>query len=47
LPLQANGRGGDDLRMRIRQVIVTTSLDSHTSIDIPSDLRAAVERFMP
>lgn len=46
LRLECNGRGGDDLRMRIKQVIVTTSLDSHTSIDIPSDLRAAVERFI-
>jgi acyl-CoA thioesterase FadM len=30
----------------VRQVIVTTDLDSHRAIDIPADLRAAIERFM-
>jgi len=29
----------------VRQVIVTTSLDTHRSIPIPADLRAAIERF--
>ena len=31
-------------RMRMRQVLVTTSLDSHRAVDIPSDLRAAIAR---
>jgi len=45
LNLRCTGRGGDDdVRMRLRQVIVTTSLETHRSIDIPADLRAAIER---
>lgn len=31
------------LRMAMRQVVVTTSLDSHGAIEIPDDLRAAIE----
>jgi 4-hydroxybenzoyl-CoA thioesterase len=34
---------GDELRMQMRQVLVTTSLDSHHAIDIPPDLRAAIQ----
>jgi 4-hydroxybenzoyl-CoA thioesterase len=30
--------------MKARQVLVTTSLDSHRAVDIPSDLRAAIAR---
>ncbi len=45
LQLRCTGRGHQDLRMSIRQVIVTTSLQTHTSIDIPTDLRHAIERF--
>jgi 4-hydroxybenzoyl-CoA thioesterase len=45
LLLRCIGEGDDDVRMSLRQVIVTTSLDTHRSIDIPSDLRAAIERF--
>jgi 4-hydroxybenzoyl-CoA thioesterase len=45
LTLQCAGRPEGDLRMTVRQVIVTTSLDTHRSIDIPTDLRAAIERF--
>jgi 4-hydroxybenzoyl-CoA thioesterase len=45
LNLRCTGQGGDDdVRMQLRQVIVTTSLQTHRSIDIPADLRAAVER---
>jgi len=44
LGLRCTGRGGDDLRMSMRQVIVTTSLDTHKAIEIPGDLRAAIER---
>ena len=31
--------------MRMRQVLVFTSLDTHRAVDIPADLRAAIERF--
>jgi 4-hydroxybenzoyl-CoA thioesterase len=44
LNLRCTGQGDDDVRMQLRQVIVTTSLQTHRSIDIPADLRAAVER---
>ena len=43
LDLRCSGQGADDVRMNLRQVIVTTSLDTHRSIDIPADLRAAIE----
>jgi 4-hydroxybenzoyl-CoA thioesterase len=38
-------RCGSEERVRARQVIVTTSLDTHEAIAIPSDLRTAIERF--
>ena len=38
-------RRGDERRMHVRQVLVFTSLDTHRAIDIPADLRAAIERF--
>jgi 4-hydroxybenzoyl-CoA thioesterase len=38
-------RLGDESRMSIRQVLVTTDLDTHRAIDIPPDLRSAIERF--
>jgi len=44
LALRCTGRGDDDLRMGLRQVIVTTSLETHRAIDIPQDLRSAIER---
>jgi acyl-CoA thioesterase FadM len=31
--------------MSIRQVLVFTSLDTHRAIDIPTDMRSAIERF--
>jgi 4-hydroxybenzoyl-CoA thioesterase len=34
---------GDELRMQMRQVLVLTSLESHRAIDVPADLRAAIE----
>jgi len=43
LKLRCAGAGGDT-RMDLRQVIVTTSLDTHRAIDIPPDLRAAIAR---
>jgi 4-hydroxybenzoyl-CoA thioesterase len=43
LNLRCTGDGGaGDVRMQVGQVIVTTSLDTHRSIDIPADLRAAI-----
>ncbi|MEO8278641.1 MAG: thioesterase family protein [Ideonella sp.] len=36
---------GDELRMQMRQVIVTTSLDSHRALPIPADLRTSIERW--
>jgi 4-hydroxybenzoyl-CoA thioesterase len=45
LKLRCTGRDADDLRMSVRQVIVTTSLDRHKAVPIPPDLRAAIERF--
>ena len=45
LTLQLGCRCGDELRMRARQVLVFTSLDTHRAIDIPGDLRVALDRF--
>ena len=38
-------RHGDEVRVRIRQVIVTTSLDDGLSRPIADNVRAAIERF--
>jgi 4-hydroxybenzoyl-CoA thioesterase len=47
LTLQLRCTGpSDDVRMSLRQVIVTTDLSRHESIDIPQDLRSAIERFV-
>jgi 4-hydroxybenzoyl-CoA thioesterase len=43
LNLRCDGYEGD-VRMNLRQVIVTTSLATHRAIDIPPDLRAAIAR---
>jgi 4-hydroxybenzoyl-CoA thioesterase len=45
ITLQHGCRRGDELRMRVRQVLVFTNLDTHRAIDIPADLRAALDRF--
>ena len=42
LQLQCLGADKGDLRMQMRQVLVTTSLASHQAIAIPSDLREAL-----
>jgi 4-hydroxybenzoyl-CoA thioesterase len=39
------GRLGDEIRFRTTQVLVTTSLETGASIDIPGDIRAALMRF--
>jgi len=36
----------DDLRAQVQQVLVTTSLDTHASIDLPAPLRAAADRYL-
>ena len=43
LQLQCLGAGGD-LRMQMRQVLVTTSLETHRAIDVPAALRTAILR---
>ncbi|MGL6109126.1 MAG: acyl-CoA thioesterase [Rubrivivax sp.] len=45
LTLQHGCRCGDEARMGVRQVLVFTDLDTHRAIEIPADLRAAIERF--
>ena len=35
---------GGETRMRMRQVLVTTSLDSHRAVEIPAALREAIGR---
>jgi 4-hydroxybenzoyl-CoA thioesterase len=43
LALEVTGADGG-LRLRMRQVLVTTSLVTHRALDIPSDIRAAISR---
>jgi 4-hydroxybenzoyl-CoA thioesterase len=48
LDITCAGPDGDDdtrLRMRMRQVLVTTSLATHQSMDIPPDVRSALARW--
>jgi len=45
ITLQIGCRCGDEQRMSVRQVLVFTSLDTHHAIDIPADLRTAIEDF--
>lgn len=44
LRLRCDGAAGEQ-RMAVRQVLVLTSLQTHQAIEIPEDLRAALERF--
>jgi 4-hydroxybenzoyl-CoA thioesterase len=46
ITLRVGCRCGDERRMHARQVLVFTDLDTHRAIDIPGDLRAALERFI-
>jgi 4-hydroxybenzoyl-CoA thioesterase len=41
------GRCGDEIRFRANQVLVTTSLEAGTSIDIPDDIASALAAFAP
>ncbi len=47
LTLQVACRGGpdDELRVQLRQVLVTTSLQTHRAVDMPPDLRAGLLRW--
>jgi 4-hydroxybenzoyl-CoA thioesterase len=38
-------RHGDELRVGARQVLVFTDLGTHRAIDIPADVRAALEKL--
>ena len=46
LALQCVG-AGEELRMQMRQVLVTTSLETHRAIDVPAALREAILRGHP
>jgi 4-hydroxybenzoyl-CoA thioesterase len=45
LTLAVGCRAGDEQRISVRQVLVSTSLDTHRAVPIPVDLRAAIEAF--
>lgn len=45
LGLECSGEADGALRVQATKVIVTTNLDTHRSIDVPSDLHAAIARF--
>jgi 4-hydroxybenzoyl-CoA thioesterase len=38
--------GGDELRLRARQVLVCTSLDTHRPVPLPDDVRAALTPYL-
>lgn len=44
LDLRCTAAADGELRMAVRQVIVTTSLDTHKAVEVPADLRAAIEQ---
>ena len=45
--LQLTCCAGEDQRATVEQVLVTPRLDTHVSIDIPADIRAAIDRVHP
>jgi 4-hydroxybenzoyl-CoA thioesterase len=47
LALDCKGAADESLRMSARQTLVTTSLDTHTSIRIPPQLREALAQLAP
>jgi 4-hydroxybenzoyl-CoA thioesterase len=47
LALDCKGAADEGLRMSARQTLVTTSLDTHTSIRIPPQLREALSQLAP
>jgi len=40
------GPGADELRLRVRQVLVCTSLDTHRPQALPDDVRAAIAPYL-
>jgi len=36
-----------ELRMQVKQVLVTTSLETHRAVEVPQDMRAAILRGAP
>ena len=46
LALQVEFFGGDELRLRARQVLVCTSLDIHRPLPLPGDLRSAMLPYL-
>ncbi|MBK9244915.1 MAG: acyl-CoA thioesterase [Burkholderiales bacterium] len=45
LTLRLDCVSGEERRVQVRNVIVTTSLETHRAIAVPDDLREAVTRF--
>lgn len=46
LELQHEFLGGDELRLRARQVLVCTSLHTHRPQPLPDDVRAALQPYL-
>jgi len=46
LTLVVDFLGGDELRLRARQVLVCTSLLSHRPVPLPDDVRSALSAFL-
>ena len=46
LVLATEMRGGPELRLRVSQVLVCTSLQTHRAEPLPDDVRAAVKPFI-
>ena len=46
LATQCTSADDGELRMQMRQVLVTTSLATHQAIDVPPDMREAIETLM-
>ena len=47
LALRCVDAASGELRMQVKQVLVTTSLESHRAVEIPQDLRTAILRGAP
>ena len=47
LALRCFDAASGELRMQVKQVLVTTSLESHRAVEIPQDMRAAMLRGAP
>lgn len=46
LALRSEFHGGDELRLRVRQVLVCTTLAGHRPQPLPDDVRAAVAAYL-